>query len=501
MSDSRLRQFIRKITPQGGTGERVVKSGIWLAGQNAFGRVIQLGMLLILARLIGPREIGVAGIVLLALSALKKFTNIGFNAAIIQQEKENIDDYLDTTWLLMSARGVLIAVVLVAASPLIADVFNEPRAEGLIRLMSLSPIFLGMQNPGVVYFQKDLEFHKQFVYKLSSEIVRFCVAVGYALMSPTATAFVMGYLAASGFRFVLSYVIHDYRPWPLFDREIAGELINYGKWVTGSSILYFLYSEGDDAFVGWLLGPTVLGFYQYAYRFSNAPATEVTQVISSVMFPAFSKYQTSPSQLRDAFVKTIRINAAIAFPISFGILLVAPSFVRGFFGSEWTAMIPLMQILAIYGLLRAFTKVFGSVWKAVGRPDLITKLSAVRVVILAILIYPVSQQFGAVGTAAVVTGVFVFPMIPLDLYYIVQSVDVRYVEILREVFYPLLASSLMAAGVWMISTVAEVHPLVEFSVLILAGMVLYSVALLLLELVFDVGFKQNFEMVLTSVRD
>ena len=44
--------------------------------------------------------------------------------------------------------------------------------------------------------------------------------------------------------------------------------------------------EAANIFVGKLLGITALGFYQMAYRISNMPATEVTQIISEVMFPA-----------------------------------------------------------------------------------------------------------------------------------------------------------------------------------------------------------------------
>lgn len=500
MTGSRLRRLINKITPKGSVEERVVKSGIWLAGQNAIGRAIQLVMLLILARLIGPREIGLAGIVLLALSALKRFTNIGFNAALIQRDQDDVDDYLNTTWLLMSGRGVVIAVVLVLVAPLVARLFGEPRVTELVRLMSIAPLVLGLQNPGVVYFQKHLEFHKQFVYKISGEIVQFCTAVGYALVWPTAEAFVVGYVVADAFKFLLSYLIHDYRPRPVFDRDAASDLIDYGKWVTGSSILYFLYSEGDDAFVGWLLGPAALGFYQYAYRFSNAPATEITQVVSSVMFPAFSKLQSDTAELRQAFLRTAQLNSLVAFPASFGILLVAPSFVRGFLGSEWTDMILLMQVLAIYGLLRSFTRVFGDVWKAVGRPDIITKLSALRVLLLALFIYPVSVRFGAAGTAAVVTGVYVFPMLPIGLVIVSRSVETSPLRILKEGFYPFVACLLMAVGVWLVDMGVDLHPLLEFFLLVATGAVVYAAALALLDSMYNTGIRQNLESILVGVR-
>jgi PST family polysaccharide transporter/lipopolysaccharide exporter len=496
----KLRAAVSQITPAGGTTERVVKSGIWLMGQNVAGRVLQLLMLVVLARLIGPREMGLTGIALLGLSAMKKFTNIGLNSALIQQKEENVDEYLNTTWLLEIGRGLLIASVLFAAAPFVADFFGVPRATDMLRVIGLTPLVAGLRNPGVVYFQKDLNFHKQFVYRISGEVVQFGVAVAYALVWPTAWAFVVAYVASDLFRSLLSYAIHGYRPWPVFDRDAARELIDYGKWITGTSILFFLYSEGDDAVVGWLLAPAALAFYQYAYRFSNAPATELSQVVSKVMFPAFSKLQDDPALLRDAYLKTVRMTSFVAFPAAFGIAAVAPSFVPAFFGPDWTPMITAVQILAAYGLLRAIGKTFGPVWKAIGRPDYVTKLSLLRVALIAVVIYPATTRLGIEGTALTVTAIYLFPMMPLDLYLIARSVDTSVSRILTEFSYPLAASAVMAACVYATQLWLELSPLLEFVLLVPLGALVYVVAVSVLELQFGWGISNSLRTVVSNVR-
>lgn len=484
--------MLNRLTPTGGIGERVVKSGVWLMSQNVLARVLQLSLLVILARLIGPRELGIVGIALVTLSAMRKFTNIGLNTALVQKIEKDVDSHLNTTWVLEISRGLLIGTMLFLTAPLIAGMlFNAPRATPLIRAMGLSPIILGLRNPGIVYFQKDLNFHKQFVYKVLGDAGQFVVAVAWALVSPTAWAFVVGFLTADVIRFFISYLIHDYRPWPEFDREIADELIDYGKWVTGSSILYFLYSEGDDVFVGWLLTPTMLAFYQYTYRFSNAPATELSQVISSVMFPAFSKLQEDLELLRQTLLKTLRVTSLVSFPASVGIAVIAPTFMMAFFGEEWMQAVPAMQVLALYGLFRALTRTFSPVWKAIGRPDYITKLSALRVVLLAIIIYPLTARYGITGTAVAVTILYVFPMMPIDLAITAREVDVRITDLLYEFLFPCIASLAMGAGVWYVQTHLPFSALVNFPILVIVGGVLYVLAVLILELSFEWNVSQN----------
>lgn len=482
----RLRALVRRLSPSGTVGERVVKSVVWLIGQNVMGRILQLAMLVVLARLIGPRELGIVGIGLLALSAMRKFTKIGISAALIQKEEENVDSHLNTTWVLEIARGILIGLVLYLAAPVLANgVFNEPEAMWPIRAIALSPVILAFRNPGIVYLQKNLDFHKQFVYKLGGDVATFVVSIGWALVSPDAWAFVAGFLAADVLRLFISYVIHDYRPWPEFDLEIAKELIGYGKWLTGSSILYFLYSEGDDAFVGWFLTPTMLAFYQYTYRFSNAPATEITGIVESVMFPAFSKLQNDLPSFRRAYLKTLRITSLLAFPSAVGIAVVAPTFMMAFFGEEWMVAVPAMQILAIYGLFRAIARTFSPVWKAVGRPDYITKLSALRVLLMALLIYPLTARYGITGTALTVTLIFVFPMMPLDILITARELKMKSTDILYEFLFPGLASVFMGLGVWYVQTQLPFGSAVNLVLLVAAGTVLYTVAVVVLETLFE----------------
>jgi PST family polysaccharide transporter/lipopolysaccharide exporter len=491
---------VRQLTPTGGTAERAVKGFVWVMGQNVFGRVLQLSLLVILARFIGPTGIGLIGIALLVLSGLRKFTDIGLNAALIYDRDDNVDHYLDTVWVLEIGRGLLITVVVFLTAPLISSFFSEPNATDIIRVMSLSPLLYGLRNPGVVYFQKELEFHKQFLYQVGTQIVRFVVGIGAVLVTPTAWAYVVAFLVADAARTLFSYGIHEYRPWPRFDLDAARNLIDYGKWVTGSSIVYFLYSEGDDAFVGWLLSPAALAFYQYGYRFSNAPATEFSQVLSNVMFPALSQMQDDTDRLRNAFLETLRMTSFIAFPAALGIAAIAPSFVRAFLGEQWAPMILAMQILAIYGLLRAVGKTFSPVWRAVGRPDIATKLGVVRLVLIAILIYPLTTEFGIAGTALTVTLVSIFPLTVIDMYITKDIIDTTFLRIAYEFLYPSVASAFMFGCVWAVHLEVTTAPIIEFVLLIVVGIVTYVGAVAALESQFEWGIRQNVQTVVTNVQ-
>ena len=495
-----MRELLRRLVPTGSVLERTIKSGIWATLTNVSGRLLQVLLLVVLARILTPAQFGLMGIALLTLSASKRFTNIGINAALIQKAETDVDSYLNTTWLLEIARGTVLFGALYVAAPHVAALFGEPAAAGLVRAIALVPLITGVQNPGVVYFEKNLALHRDFLYKTGGAVAQFTVGVAYALYSPTVWALVAASVARPLVRTLLSYVLHDYRPRPVFDVEAARELISFGKWMTSASILYWVAREGDDAFIGWFLSASALGFYQYAYRLADTPATEMSQTISQVTFPAYSRVQDDVAGLQNALVQSTQFISFLAFPMSFGIALVAPSFVPVVLGPQWTPMILTMQLLAVFGLCHAITGNYGEVWKALNRPDLMVKTAGLRVLLMGALVWPATARWGLEGIALVVTGVYLFPMLPIHIYLTSRLTDVPSRTLYREYVYPFVAAVTMFASLWYVRLTYDVAPLVELLALVPAGVVVYAAAVLALERQFEWGIGQNLQMIVDGIR-
>ena len=475
---------------------RTVKSGVWAMLINVSDRGLQLGMVLVLASLLSPAAFGLMGIALLVVNALTWITRLGIDEALIQRRDEDVDDYLNTAWMLQIARGAVISAIAFAAAPLVGTAFSEPQVVPLVRALSLYPVIKGLQNPGVMYFLKNLEFHRQFVYQLTTRLAHVGVAVAYGVAFRSVWALAYGFLAGAVAKVLVSYVVHEYRPRPSFELDVARELFDYGKWITGSSIVSFIRSQGDDGFVGWYLGATTLGFYQIAYRVSNAPATEITQTISSVTFPAYSKVQDDVAALREGYFRTVKMTTLVAFPAGIGLLAVTPSFVYAFYDQSWTPMIVPMQVLAVFGVLHAVTSAASPLFRAVGRPEVETKLQTLRLAVLAALIVPLTELWGLTGTSLAVVGASVVGA-PVAAVLSVRIIEGRLRDLLGIVAYPAIGSLAMGAGVVGLRRAIDLGALVEFPLLVLSGIALYAAVMLALERQFEYGLRP----LLATLRD
>lgn len=447
MVKDRLKRLLTWLrSPGENLSQRVLHGGIWVTFLNFSERGIQILYWIILARLLAPSDFGLMGIALLAIGATEQLANLGIDSALIQREDDDIDSYLNTAWTMKITRGIGLFLLFLLVAPAAATFFDEARATPVLRVLGIGLLLSGFVNPSIVYFRKDLEFQKQFVYRMSGTVADFVVAVGAALIFQSVWALVAGALSKRFVKMVSSYLLSGYRPRIEFDRDYATEILDYGKWIWASTLVVFLALSGDDAFVGWYLTAASLGFYQMAFRLSNAPATEITHVISRVMFPAYSKLQNDQEALQSAFLKTIRVTFLIVIPMSAGIVLVAPEFTRIVLGEKWVPIIPVIQVMGVAGLFRAITATGGVLFQGYGVPEWDFRMNALRVGAIALTIWPLTDMWGITGAAVSITiglGLTFFPW----AYKTADITGLSIAEYGRTVLIPVAGTAVMVGAV------------------------------------------------------
>jgi lipopolysaccharide exporter len=473
MHKSKVNKIIHNFKNHRDTlSNRVVISGFWVFALRIVNRGFSLIRLIILARILAPHDFGLMGIALLTLATLETFSQTGFQAALIQK-KEDIKSHLDAAWTVLILRGFILFAILYLIAPYAAIFFNVPEAKSIIQVIGLSLLLQGFTNIGVIYFHKELEFNKEFIYQFAGTLADFIVAVSAVLILRNVWALVLGSLAGNAAGFIVSYLIHPYRPHLSSDFGKAKELFGFGKWILGANILIFLITQGDDIFVGKLLGATALGFYQLAYRISNMPSSETSRVISKVTFPAYSKLQNDLPKLREAYLKVLQVTAFLSFLIAGLILVLAPDFTRIFLGEKWMPMVPAMMALCIFGVTRSIGATMGPILYSVGRPKIQTKLSSIQLIAMAVIIYPLTIQWGILGTslAVVIPNILVLILITREAKNIIEF---SYKDFFMSIIAPLIAVFIMFFAIFLKqSLLPSGSNILNFFMLAVLGSIIY----------------------------
>jgi lipopolysaccharide exporter len=464
----------------GTVAQRTARSGMWMLLSYGMSRFLAIVRSIILARLLLPADFGVVGMALVAASFISIWTEIGIAPALIHRQETDPDAY-HTAWLISAGRGFLLCAVMYLSAGLIALFFKTPELAPIVRVMSITFIGYGLVSIGQVTLRRDLEFRKLAYVELGSEVLSLIAAVAAALALRSAWALVVAVLVKVFAALVGSYLVYPYRPRWRYVKKAANEIVGYGRYILGSSVVNYLLTQGDNLTVGRMLGATELGYYGMGYNLANLPSTSITGVIGQVAFPAYAKLQHDAQALLRAYLSILKVTAALAVPAMSGIVVLAPDLVRVLYGPKWIpAIVPLM-IMCIAGLERSLTASVAPLLNAIGKPRIVFFLLVAKLLMFAAAIIPLTASYGITGTAiagALVSIVLFTYTTPL----IAKFLGCKPSVILRTLAGPFGASAVMVATLVLLkSSHLFTANLLYLAVMVIVGGCVYIVVLNLID--------------------
>lgn len=387
----------------------------WIGGLRGITRLITFIKLAILARILTPFDFGLFGIAALVLAFLEIITETGINIFMLQQ-KEKWEELVNTAWVVSIVRGVLMGLVILALTPFIAIFFKSQNVTNLLYLTSLIPVIRGFINPANIRFQKDLDFKKEFNFRLVLTLTEFSAASILAFILRSPESLIIAMIFSAIVEVVLSIVLIKPRPKFVYNSNEAREIIHQGKWITGYSVFSYILTQGDDIAVGKLLGASPLGIYQNAYKISTLPMLEAHDVILRVTFPIYSKLQEDPGRLKEAVKKQISFTLVFSVIIGLVLFLYSEEIVYIVLGPNWISSAPIVKVLAFLGSIRGISYSFNSLFLALKKQKYVTYITFVSVVGLLVTLIPLIKKYGMVGAAASEMFGSVITL-PLAIYY------------------------------------------------------------------------------------
>ncbi len=390
------------MSTDGSHREKIIRSGYWLGSATFIAKLSDLTRSIVLARLLTPDAFGIMSIVLIASNGIDIFTQFNFKAALIHKQ-DNIEESMDTAWVLNILRGFVLFACIYLSAPYIAYFYKEPIISTALRIYSGIVLLNGFVNINMLLFDKALDFKKLAFLRICISTSKLLVSVALALLLRNIYALVYSAVLAVLIELLLSYSIQRKRPRFRFRIDAAKSLFSYSIFISGIGILLFITVQIDDALIGSVLGMTALGYYTYAYKLANLPSSHISGVLSQVLFPAYSSIQHDIDYMKSIFLKALKFISFISIPLSVGLYASGDMFVYVFLGKGWMPIVSALRILCIFGALRSIGSTTSPVFQATGKPNILFNVMLIKLTLILAIIYPLTYYFGIEGAAWSVT--------------------------------------------------------------------------------------------------
>ncbi len=357
-----------------------VRGTFWAYISTYSGKILVFISAIILARLLLKEDFGVAGYALVVIGFLDVLSDLGIGAALIYHRED--ETAIDTAFILNLLAGVVLCGLTLLLAPLAGEFFNDARAIPVTRVLSFTFPITALGNIHDSLLRKNLTFKRKFIPDFVKATGKGVISIVLALWGFGYWSLIIGQMGGTAVAVIAYWVVMPWRPTFRFDKTIARSLLGYGSKIAAVTALGVFLLNVDYLFVGRFLGAAALGVYTLAFRIPELLIKQFSGIVGRVLFPAYVKLRDNTAALHRGFLLTMRYVTMVTIPLGLGLALVAEPLVLTLFTAKWAEAIDVIPAIAIYTLIRSITQNIGHLFKAQGRPEILTKLAVLQAFIL-----------------------------------------------------------------------------------------------------------------------
>lgn len=335
-------------------------SGVIWNYANTFGlQLLQLIPAMVLARLLAPTEYGLVAVAAILTGFVQIFVNCGFSMALIQKKDATHIDFCSVFYFNIFSSSV-IYLLLFIASPYVALFFNQPEVCAIMRVSSLSMVIGAIGAVHNTLFTKNLEYRKPTIRNLWVTAISAVVAIVLAYYGFGYWALIVQGVLSTTLMSIFNWTMSSWRPTLSFSFQSLKSLFGFGSKILGKSITDYGFGKLYDIVIGRFYTPADLSYFNRANTTQALFTDTFLMTMNSVAFASFSKMQDDFERMRTNVLRFFKIESMI---ISFVMLLViclAEPIFHFMYSSKWDDVIPMFQIVCIWGLFRPISCVFAN---------------------------------------------------------------------------------------------------------------------------------------------
>jgi O-antigen/teichoic acid export membrane protein len=376
-------------TPDHGEGEAAAAEGLTgtvvrgsaLAGAGyALSQTLTLASYLVLARLVTPTEFGqfTAGLVLLARAQL--YTESGMLSALVYR-RDRVEEAASTAVIATVLGGLMVSLLLLAAAPVIGSFFGSETIAGVAAAASGISLLRAASIVPDALMQRRFSFLRRTIVEPAGVLAFGIAGVVLTAGGLGVWGLVLAQYASVLVSGVLSWTLARWRPrLRLASFSMWRELISYGRHTIATTVIR-VSEEIPVLLLGRFTGAAPLGQFRYGRRIASLPLAMLMAAASYVLFPAFARIATERERFQASALRALRWMAIFAFGGGLIMIPLAEPLTTLAFGTIWADAGKAAMALGVFTAARGVSSLIVETLKADGRPDVVTRMNVVEVVV------------------------------------------------------------------------------------------------------------------------
>jgi O-antigen/teichoic acid export membrane protein len=418
----------------------------------------------VLARLVAPEQWGLIGMVTALTAIAEQFRDLGLSAATIQGKNISHEQVTTLFWVNVFA-GVLITVVICAASPAISAFYGDPRLTLLTIAIASNFFWGGLSVQHQALLVRQMKLPQKAILNLSANVLSVALAIVLAMNHYGYWALAWREIARSILNCVGVWALCPWVPGLPGRGANAGSLLRFGRDITLTNLLDAVTANLDQLLIGKFCGPTSLGLYRQGCQLILTPVDYLCTPIRSVALPALSALQPEPDRYRRYYERIVFFLSVVTLPLGLFGAIYAREITLLVLGPRWIDAAVFLRIFALAAVIRPALGTSQLVPITSGRSKTYFFIVLMHSVTLILLMF-VTVRWGAEGIAMAQLGKSMILALP-TLYYSFRHTSASVSGFFLAMAHPLKASLVMVIALILLRTVLPIEAV--FTSIVLGG--------------------------------
>ncbi|MDX6650210.1 MAG: hypothetical protein QOI91_2931 [Solirubrobacteraceae bacterium] len=336
------------------TARGTIVNAVFLVGVSLLGLVKGF----VVAGYLTRADYGVWGLLVVGLGTLAWLRQVGISDKYIQQDDADQERAFQKAFTLELIYSGLFLVVMLAAVPLLALAYDEPKiiVPGLV--VSLMVPAAVLQVPLWIYYRR-MDFMRQRLLQSVEPVVGFVVTIALAAAGTGYWSLVWGVVAGALAGGVVAVIASPFRLRLHYEAGTARQYVRFSWPLLVASLGSLVVAQGSVLAGSHLVGLAGVGAIALAATVSQF-AERVDSVVTGTLYPAICAVKDRTDLLFESFVKSNRLALMWGMPFGVGLTLFASDLVSFGIGERWR---PAVIVIQVFGLAAALNQI-GFNWDA-----------------------------------------------------------------------------------------------------------------------------------------
>jgi O-antigen/teichoic acid export membrane protein len=300
----------------------------------------------LLARLLGPEQLGIAVALILTAQFFESVTDSGGDRFLVQDRRGNEPEVQGLVHLVWLVRGALIAGALALLAVPLARFYGEPQLVTGFLILAIAPLIAGLAHLDYRRTQRTSDFRGEARVLLLSELAALLVTAIAAWLLRDFTAILYGLVVRSAMIVIVSRLVATRRYRAGYSADDAKRLAAFAWPLMLNGLLLFFGSQGDRLLIGKQVGLTELGYYSAALLLIFYPTGILQRVVTTMHLPLIAAASNGPAR-HAAADRLAGQTSLLTILMLVGFTAVAPPIIPLIFGADFRQPAYLIALIAI----------------------------------------------------------------------------------------------------------------------------------------------------------